>query len=880
MSSTSSTVASALDSMSTREDGLYGAFENLPAISQAGHNRRCELLDRLNIGDVRSKAVVDFGMGAWAFGAVYPKLHNCARAIGMDISPAAIEVSKKIVADSQPAYASHFETYQSDGMQLPLPDNSVDLFFSGESIEHIRFPPQFLSEIYRILKDDGQLVVTTPNREAIKYKEIGEEYCTSPEHFWLFNHKELVDMLQEFFVIEEQYGFNGTFGSHEEDREIKDMAAAVEWSRKFENEPHLASGMVMRLKKKSGVDFHYQVTDIGADSTTITGCDTYLPLEFGLKGLAMDNKGQSVAIRRPASDGFVMRCWCHRWSGIAHVTRHGVRQDFDLYAYVPGWRQWRSDDATSADETITIRPSETRNSRALANQVIYFEAFTWDRLRREDNKRVAPPAVASPQALQGFQEVQDSFLAENLEQPAAQLPLPPLHRAGYGFGRYQVFVTTSVFLWFSPTEGNLSGPWPPLGGRSSWTGKKAFWVEQIKDMMVANIDAIYLHCIDLFQEQRVEFFKAYAELRSLGWDVPKIAPFLDPFGLWRESPIDVATEAGKDEFTRPYIEFYRQYFEHNTDPHAASYLLTVDGRLTITTWWVFSLLRNLENFRREDVASRLARAFGKKLPQLDIGLYVASTSLIDPDLPFTDERMVMFSGYSYALHSVHQGVDVWHVQAGYWDQNIRTPGYFLPRNGGQNYRLAWEAVVSNMPNLHRVYVESWNEYDEGSGIYAADPNGLFVNPAMHSNSDSFSDTNDPYEYILTTWRGASRVNGRKDLAASVLFGSGKTSADPDKTDVAVVVVNEGNARWANGQGYALQVQAASGDVIARVELRDGAPANAGSERGIARGQATIFTARLANESVRGQGVTVTMTKDAEAFSAPLQLNIEPIKGRA
>ncbi len=147
-----------------------------------------------------------------------------------------------------------------------------------------------------------------------------------------------------------------------------------------------------------------------------------------------------------------------------------------------------------------------------------------------------------------------------------------------------------------------------------------------------------------------------------------------------------------------------------------------------------------------------------------------TTAMIDPDFSFADEKMVMFSGYAYAIHSVHGGIDVWHVQAGYWDQNIRAPGYLMPRDGGKNYKRAWDAVVSNLPYVSRVYVESWNEYDEGSGIYSADASGPLTNRAMHGNGDVFSDTNDPYEYVLTTADGASRFNGRPAADASILSG--------------------------------------------------------------------------------------------------------------
>ena len=65
--------------------------------------------------------------------------------------------------------------------------------------------------------------------------------------------------------------------------------------------------------------------------------------------------------------------------------------------------------------------------------------------------------------------------------------------------------------------------------------------------MLANIDAIYLHLIPDFEDYRITFFRAYAELRSEGWDVPKLAPYLDPFGIWRNAPIDLGTSEGKRE---------------------------------------------------------------------------------------------------------------------------------------------------------------------------------------------------------------------------------------------------------------------------------------------------------------------------------------------
>jgi hypothetical protein len=258
------------------------------------------------------------------------------------------------------------------------------------------------------------------------------------------------------------------------------------------------------------------------------------------------------------------------------------------------------------------------------------------------------------------------------------------------------------------------------------------------------------------------------------------------------------------------------------------------------------------------------------MPSLSRGIYMMSTALIDPDYTFTDERMIMFSGYTYALHCVHQGIDVWHAQAGYWDQNIRKPGFFLPRDGGKHYRNAWDIIAFNMPYVHRVYVESWNEYDEGSGIYAADTSAPLVNEAMHSNTDVFSDSNDPFEYINTTARGAARINGRPENDAAILGVEAPSSAQPgNQVDVRVVVRNQGNGRWTGAAGYALRL--GSEVTLPINDQADEIPLYGG----IFRGRPVTFDARLPVGERRGaREVEITMLKDGVPFGEKASLKIE------
>lgn len=372
---TTTSVSSALDRMFERPDGPYGGFENLPVLTHTGHLRRIELLDMLEIGDVKTLICLDFGMGSWGFGSTYPRLHHCKRAIGMDISRSALEQTVRLAKDNNHPYATDFSVHQSDGMNIPLADESVDLVFSGESIEHTRFPWRFLSECHRVLKPNGQIVITTPNRDALVYQKVGEEYCTSPEHFWLFNYSEVVAVISEFFDIKEKYGFNLTVGP-ELDKFFTNRTLAERWSAAFQDQPELSSSLIFRARKRDKIKHRYAIADVPQSSVKLPKSPIYLDLEFGLKGVLLDSPDKKVTIVRPASDGMVCRLWSHRWSGRAAIKTSSGTDMLDLYTAVPGWKNWKCDRLTSAPEEVVISHSGQKNVLSENDQVIFFEAFT------------------------------------------------------------------------------------------------------------------------------------------------------------------------------------------------------------------------------------------------------------------------------------------------------------------------------------------------------------------------------------------------------------------------------------------------------------------------------------------------------------------------
>ncbi len=56
-----------------------------------------------------------------------------------------------------------------DSFHLPVKDNSFDCVIASEIIEHIINPRAFVKELYRVVKPEGRLIITTPYKEVLKY---------------------------------------------------------------------------------------------------------------------------------------------------------------------------------------------------------------------------------------------------------------------------------------------------------------------------------------------------------------------------------------------------------------------------------------------------------------------------------------------------------------------------------------------------------------------------------------------------------------------------------------------------------------------------------------------------------------------------------------
>jgi hypothetical protein len=202
---------------------------------------------------------------------------------------------------------------------------------------------------------------------------------------------------------------------------------------------------------------------------------------------------------------------------------------------------------------------------------------------------------------------------------------------------------------------------------------------------------------------------------------------------------------------------------------------------------------------REDVTSRLAQAFGADHPIFNNGVKLVGNA-VSPTFPFVDEKANQFAGLEYYVEDECNGIVTASIKPGYWDQNIRDPGHFLPRDGGTRYRDAWKQVSNT---IHRVYIESFNEYDEGSGIYAARTDTVY-RIAANPNTDVWSYNDDPFEYIKTTAEGAALFNDNDSLGAEIIWHNiPDTMARSENYYATILVRNTGNISWRGDDGFLL-----------------------------------------------------------------------------
>jgi 2-polyprenyl-3-methyl-5-hydroxy-6-metoxy-1,4-benzoquinol methylase len=191
----------------------YGSSEGLP---ESGRVRVEKILNFAGTG----KQILDVGCGDGSIASLLTSQGN--RVVGLDVSSAAIRVAKR----------RGIQTY-SLNLEEKWPErfrHQFDLVFAGEIIEHIYNTDSFLENIRKVLKKNGQLLLSTPNvaslgrrlsllagKNPLLETSLGEK---DAGHIRYFTFYSLVNLLNRHsFVILRQtstvvnFDFNGLISS-------------------------------------------------------------------------------------------------------------------------------------------------------------------------------------------------------------------------------------------------------------------------------------------------------------------------------------------------------------------------------------------------------------------------------------------------------------------------------------------------------------------------------------------------------------------------------------------------------------------------------------------------------------------------------------------
>lgn len=166
------------------------------------------VFERLLPENIRSKKLLDLGCGNGWFSL--RAVERGAQVYSIDISHAMAKIAQQRVKESANQPPEH-RVVNASALELPLPENYFDVVLSSEMIEHTPSPRQAITEMARVLKPEGILVITTPNRCWQWLVDLGTRLGIRPfegiENFSSYRE------LEEYFVdsrleIQEHFGFH------------------------------------------------------------------------------------------------------------------------------------------------------------------------------------------------------------------------------------------------------------------------------------------------------------------------------------------------------------------------------------------------------------------------------------------------------------------------------------------------------------------------------------------------------------------------------------------------------------------------------------------------------------------------------------------------
>jgi cyclopropane fatty-acyl-phospholipid synthase-like methyltransferase len=167
----------------------------------------------------RAKRVLDVGCGV-GYGSDYLAAQGAAEVVGLDISEEAIAYAKRHYRRPNLRYL------RGNALSLPTDIGSFDVVVALEVFEHVTDPGWFLDQLSAHLREDGVLVVSTPNKLTFS---PGFPSDSSPNEYHAreYYRDEFLAILESRFERVSLYGQRMEHNYLARQREVSQRAQAV-----------------------------------------------------------------------------------------------------------------------------------------------------------------------------------------------------------------------------------------------------------------------------------------------------------------------------------------------------------------------------------------------------------------------------------------------------------------------------------------------------------------------------------------------------------------------------------------------------------------------------------------------------------------------------
>ncbi|HUV51970.1 MAG TPA: class I SAM-dependent methyltransferase [Dehalococcoidia bacterium] len=162
--------------------------------------------------------VLDVGCGTGRHSWYVCSLDHCS-VYSMDIDLESLLKAKYVLylMDCEKQAKGKWDIIMANGMRMPFRDATFDKIICSEMMEHVIDDEQGVRELYRVLKDGGEMAVSVPTWLTEKiYWGISEKYHTNPGgHIRIYRQKQLVDLLQrhnfKVYAIRHKHAFHSIY---------------------------------------------------------------------------------------------------------------------------------------------------------------------------------------------------------------------------------------------------------------------------------------------------------------------------------------------------------------------------------------------------------------------------------------------------------------------------------------------------------------------------------------------------------------------------------------------------------------------------------------------------------------------------------------------